>query len=156
MWKNNIAHLNITSWYGISIGAEHYYGNLYYNNKKIEISRQMTKKEADYLNKKDSIRGINILAYEKGDKTTRFSNKTEIIKIAVKIIKRKFTNVDLLLEGDGCCASVNNAFWGKDKKLVERIKELYKEADKLNFYSGKDNKRMEEIDNEFQKYVSKI
>jgi len=44
-------------------------------------------------------------------------------------------------------------YWGKDEKIVKKIKELYNEAKKLDFYSGKNNERMEELDNEFQKII---
>jgi hypothetical protein len=39
MWPNNIIHLNITSWVGISIDAVHCYGKLYFKDDHVEIKK---------------------------------------------------------------------------------------------------------------------
>ncbi len=36
---------------------------------------------------------------------------------------------------------------------MDRINELYKEAEDLKYYSGKDDDRMEELDDGFEKLV---
>jgi hypothetical protein len=84
---------------------------------------------------------------------SRFDNEKEIIDLAIKIIKKDYPQVDILLSGDRVIASVNKVFWGKDQKIVDRINELYKEADELDYYSGKDDNRMEELDDEFQEIL---
>ena len=146
-WPNNIAHLNIQSWVGISIGAVHCYGKFCYNGERIEIKRILTYVDADKLNKGD------YSCYEAGDKCTRFDTEKEIIDLTIKLLEKEYPQVDLLLARDGASVSVNEALWGKDKELVNRINELYKEADKLEYYSGKDDDRMEELDDEFQELV---
>ncbi len=154
-WGDNVAHLNITSWRNISFGAIHFYGKLYYGNEKIEISAPMTKYDVKKMNEtdRDFGREENCLlgGYKIGDKTTRFDDEKTIINLAVKLIKKSFPSVDILLSGEGTCVSVNDVFWGKDKSLVTKIKALYSEADKLDFYSGKDDKRMKELDESFRK-----
>jgi hypothetical protein len=153
IWPDNIAHLNITSWVGISIGAVHVYGKLRYKDwDYIEIKRVLTQAEANKINKKEDM--INATYhYRKGDECGRFDTEKEIIDLTIKLLEKKYPQVDLLLSSDGASVSVNKAFWGKDKKLVNRINELYEEADKLDFYSGKDDDRMEELDYEFEKLV---
>ena len=151
MWPNNIIHLNITSWVGISIDVVHCYGRLYYKDDCIEIKKILTQTEANALNIKEGTKTVG--AYHKGDMCSRFDNEKEVIDLAIKLIEKEYPQVDLLLSGDRSSVSVNEAFWGKNKKLVNRINELYKEADELDFYSGKDNVRMETLDDEFEKLV---
>jgi hypothetical protein len=152
IWPDNIGHLNISSWIGVSIGAVHVYGNLHYNWNRTEIKRNLTQEEANKINKKEDM--INATYhYKKGDECGRFDTEKEIIDLTIKLLEKEYPQVDLLLSGDGASVSVNKAFWGKDKKLVDKINELYKEADKLDFYSGKDDDRMEVLDDEFEKMV---
>lgn len=152
IWPKNIAHLNISSWVGISIGANHCYGKLNYQDEdRIEIKRILTHVDADKLNDYD--RNDVFESYNAGDECTRFDTEQEIIDSAIEIIKKDYPQVDLLLARDGASISVNEVYWGKDQKVVDRINELYKEADKLGYYSGKDDDRMEELDDEFEKLV---
>lgn len=151
LWPDNVAHLNISSWVGISIGASHCYGNLHYNGEQIKINRILTQTNIDKLNGYD--RNNVYGCYEVGDECGRFDTRQEIIDLAIKIIKKDYPQVDLLLARDGASVSVNEVYWGKDKKLIDRINELYEEADELEYYSGKDDVRMEELDDEFQELV---
>lgn len=151
-WSKNIAHLNISSWVGISIGANHCYGKLNYQDEdRIEIKRILTQADVDKLNEYD--RNDVFGKYKVGDECERFDTEQEIIDLAIKIIENDYPQVDLLLARDGASVSVNEAYWGKDQKVVDRINELYKEADELKYYSGIDDDRMEELDDEFEKLV---
>ena len=94
-----------------------------------------------------------ISKYKYGEQTHRFVHKNDIIELTIEIIEKDYPQVDLLLNGTGSCLSINDIYWGKDEKIVKKIKELYNEAKKLDFYSGKNNERMEELDNEFQKII---
>jgi hypothetical protein len=85
-----LAYLDITSWVGISIGAEHFYGNLIMGDNKIELMREITIHEAVALDKKDGGWGTRVSAWKNGDKTTnRFNNRKSIAKVAIEIGKEK-------------------------------------------------------------------
>ena len=151
MWPNTIIHLNISSWVGLSIGAVHTYGKLYFKDDRVEIKKKLTQIEADILNIKEDTKTFG--GYQEGDMCSRFDNEKEVIDLAIKLIEKEYPQVDLLLSGNRSSVSVNEAFWGKDKKLVDKINELYKEADSLDFYSGKDDVRMQELDDNFQELL---
>ena len=151
IWPDNIAHLSISSWVGISIGANHCYGRLHYNGERIEIKRILIQADVDKLNEYD--RNDVFGRYSVGDLCGRFDTRQEIIDSAIKIIKKDYPHVDLLLARNGASVSVNEVYWGKDKKFVGKINKLYKEADELDFYSGKDDVRMEILDDEFQELI---
>lgn len=141
-------------WWGASVGGEHYYAHLCFDDKdgkynRIELTHRMSQKMADYLNKKDR---TGSFCYEKGEKTQRFETVSQAVKAAVKKCKEVFPDVELILDG-GCSGSVREALWG-DKKIVSRINQLYEEAMKLNYYSGKDDNRMEQIDDEFTNIIN--
>ena len=152
MWADNIAHLDISSWVGISIGADHVYGKICYQGDEISVMRILTKEDAHRLNIKDKTE-IGFAMYSEGEECKRFDTRSELIKKAIEIVKEKYPQVDLLLRGSGASVSCNEALWGKDQQKVDRINKLYREADKLDFYSGKDDDRMEELDDEFEKIV---
>ena len=153
-WPKNIAHLNITSWRGISFDAVHFYGKLHYGmGNYIEIKRKLTKEESDKLNHYDRMDGGVYFGYKEGDETNRFDKPQDVIDETLKILEKEYPQVDLLFEGTGASVSCNKALWGKDQKLVNRINELYKEADRLNFYSGIDDDRVEELDDEFENLI---
>lgn len=157
MWPDNIAHLNISSWRGISPEAVHFYGTFYYGDERdIKVEKILTQKEADTLNAYERMNSPSYLHmdYQKGDTTERFDNWDEIINVVVKMLEKEYPQVDLLFEGSGTSVSCNRPLWGKDKKLVKRLDELFKEADELDFYTyDKNEKRMEELDDEFSKLV---
>jgi hypothetical protein len=150
-----------------SAGGEHYYATMKTmktmktNNAKnanieerIELEKTLTAKEANYLNKKDGC-DPEFYEYKAGDKTNRFSSIEDVTAEALKLCKEKFPDVKLILHGSYINGSVNQALHG-NPQIVKKINELYEEADLLDFYSGKDDERMEKIDEEYAKIIKKI
>jgi len=119
LWPENIAHLKISSWIGVSFGATHWYGKLYYKNKNQEILKTLTKKEADKYNinecRQCSLTDyVNLFLskyiskYKYGEQTHRFVHKNDIIELTIEIIEKDYPQVDLLLNGTGSCLSIND------------------------------------------------
>jgi len=156
MKKLNVVKLDLLDW-GPSIGGEHYYATLKYDDKDgkyqtIELNNILTQKMATYLNKKE-----RCSSYRKGDESLRFDTPEDAVKVALKKCKELGIKVDLIL-GGSCSASVSEALWG-DKAVVKRINELYEEANEIGWYSHpkypiqEQDDRMEAIDEEFHKLI---
>jgi hypothetical protein len=150
----NVAYLNLLDW-SVSIGGEHFYADITFTKNKeyhrIELQNKMSQEMANYLNKKD---GTNeYCKYRKGDQTLRFNNVKEALREARKTCEKLFPEADIIFRGSGCSASVQEVLWAKDKTVKTKINKLYNEALKLNFYSGKNDARMEEIDDQFTEII---
>lgn len=112
--------LNITSWCGISLDAEHYYGKLILCNKKevtidnvcdwninhlgdeIEIRRKLTKRLAKELDKKDGFGNFNLMSYnesrgnkEMADNIEGTTNRFDTIKQVIDIGIREYNKLNL-------------------------------------------------------------
>jgi hypothetical protein len=150
----NVAYIEFLDW-SASIGGEHLYAKLIFSKDKkdnrIELQNKMSQEMANYLNKKD---GTNeYCAYKEGDLTLRFNNVKEALMEARKTCKKLFPEVDIILKGSPGWASVTEVLWAKDKTVKTKINKWYKEAVKLNYYSGKNDDRMEEIDDQFTEII---
>jgi hypothetical protein len=100
-----VAELRISTFKGISIGAEHWYGKLQYsepfrsswssndptNFKTVTVERAMTAEEADVLTEKD---GFGWLA---GDMTSRFDTIELLDAAAIPIFEKHFDPTEDLL-----------------------------------------------------------
>lgn len=146
-----IATVEIMDWSAHDANAIHYYASFSGitecgNYKKVEIYHKLTQKEADEYNKAGY--KISATIY---DETQRFSDYGELMAHIKKKWKKEFPKAKILLRGSASF-SVQEALFGP-KKAVERINELYKEAVELGYYGGTDDKRMEEIDAEFDSII---
>jgi hypothetical protein len=148
----NIAYLELLDW-SVSIGGEHLYAKLIFSKDKkdyrIELTQKLSQEMATQLNKKDG----TIDLYRKGEPTLRFNNVKEALIEARRTCKELFPEVDIIFRGSSSWASVQEVLWAKDKSIKTKINKLYKEAMKLNFYSGINDDRMEEIDDQFTELI---
>lgn len=118
-------YLNITTF-----GIKHYYGSLSYEGYKpskssFDITKKMTKKEADEFNRYDKWK-----SYEAGNITTRINSRKEIISIAKKIWKKKFPKAKALVLGRSGIAQPQEIIDG-DKKLMIENNRLFNELEKI-------------------------
>lgn len=100
--------LEIQSWVGLSIGAQHYYGKLGLSDrtlewkerheKEVQVQKPMTSKEAKERNKAEHIEGSS-WRWKKGDMTHGFATEKELRERALVIWKEHFPEYNLLLEG---------------------------------------------------------
>lgn len=96
-----IVYLSISSWQGISIGAEHYYGKLHFNHdvEDVELKRTLNKQAANELTKTHSRIGMSI-DYEEGEETISWNGVQSIVDYAKTVYKKHFPGADVLVIGD--------------------------------------------------------
>lgn len=83
-----IVNLKITTWQGISLGAEHYYAKLQGDDKTVELQDTLTKQQATRLNKKAYATGYSFDVHAPGDKHRGFDTRED----AVEAGKREWLN----------------------------------------------------------------
>lgn len=119
--------LEITSWRGISLGAEHFYGKLYGPFKgrnsierfSAEITHPLSEKETRELNKKDDWD-----SYTPGDQCGRFWNERELIAQGIALFQKVAPARAVLLRGRSSVASPQRPLAGPTT-LVKRLQALY-------------------------------
>jgi hypothetical protein len=155
-----VAKLEVTSWAGVAIGAEHFYGSFNWCDesndfKEHRLTKTISQKEASYLNKKMAGENTDYIdsRYREGDEVNCFDTVEEVRKVAMKNW-RDITGCDLLLGGSFACASVEFALDGPDQDVVDRINDLYKQAVEIDFYEDEElEDQMNLIDELFRKIV---
>jgi len=148
--SDKIAVLEISSWMGISIGAEHYYGALWIHEERIEFKHRLTKVEVDERNTKDST-----FRWRVGNSVSGFTTEKEIRLLAIEMCK-KDPKVKLLLEGRYAIADVQIAIYG-DPEVIGKISKLYKRADVIDFWDHKKHEdEMRDIDNKFDELLKEL
>ncbi len=136
MAKLKLVHVEISTFAGSAINAEHYYGRMCVdeigNYEDIEIEGPMTQKVATYLNKKDGVRWGNSYAYhKKGGMTNRFDTENEVRERAIQIWKEHFPEADLLLEGNSCHVCPKRALDGP-ADIVQVLNDIHDKWKRLD------------------------
>lgn len=147
---DRIVYLEISSWVGISLGATHCYGDLWSNGERYPMRKKLTPREAIALNKKhewDQYRG--------GDLYSGFDSHSEITLIALETYKTHFPQADILVLGRSCVAEPQKILDGPPE-IKEKVNAWYEEAEKIDWYDGDQEERMEKISNEFWEFWIKI
>ena len=162
-----IMYLNILSWVGTSIMAEHYYGKIEYTHPtemetrcghsspkrmKIEIKRKLTKKEAERLTDKDKS-----YIWDEGETNGQFWTEEALKKVALEMIPSLEHQPDLVLVGDHCIASCQEALYAKNPDLVNWINNIWKKGEDQQlgyrpFTDAKD-KEQDRLDKLFNKLI---
>ncbi len=135
-----IAHLNITSWEGISIGAEHYYGKLTWPESDwsgYELQHILTSREAAYLNKKVGAMGMSV-AYKAGEEHPGFGSEAAVRKAALEKYKEQCPDADFLIVGDPAHAEPHLVIAG-DEQIMVAANKLYKEFEAMNGFAEPEN-----------------
>lgn len=159
-----IAHLNISSWRGISIGAVHWYAELIvddekepYGWKRIKLQRPLTSAEAKAMNLEKKRQGYLSSNYRAGNLTEGFNTEEEAIAEGIKVFKISYDGV--LFLGDHCSCSAWKKVIYAPEAASEKVKEINAIADEfqsLNGYEGKARKRVEMLDKQFMKRYDAI
>jgi len=128
------AIIEVSSWYGISLDTEHYYGKIkYYDENEeyqsCELSHKLTPEEAIRLTEKDEL-----YKYRAGDESSRFEDEKDIIKIGIEKLLSLVPDLELIFEGFWGNADVQKCVWAKDKNLKKEINALYERAEKIDFW----------------------
>lgn len=150
-------HLEISTFRGISFGAEHWYGNLSYYDEdgeyqRDQIEKQFDMEEAKKLDIKDKGRGTYARAVRLGTNfTNRFNSKEELRKKAVEIVKS--FGGELLVEGNQCYVEPKPVLYttldlplDKIQNVVDRYTEFEQTTNKT------DDELWDQLDNEYFDY----
>lgn len=96
--RNNEVFLEITSWIGTSMGAQHYYGKLVSRSngeyESVSLKRSLTTKEARNLSK------AHDWTYEKGHLSDCMVTKDIVRNVAISEWKKHFPKAEVLREGN--------------------------------------------------------
>lgn len=127
--QNRCCMLDITSFVGTSIGAEHYYARLKMHGveKDVELKHTLTQKEATYLNKKDKGYGA-FGRYKTGEKVHRFDTEAEIRRVAIAEYKQHFPQAIGLMEGSFGSCQPKPILDGLDS-IAPRVNQLAKDLE---------------------------
>lgn len=100
--SSKIVILAISSWRGISIGAEHFYGRLSTDDGKrdVRMTHPMTAEEAKANNKKDREMGQTYMIWKKGAMTQGYATRQEVIDQALEEWREFDPKATVLIEGD--------------------------------------------------------
>lgn len=90
----NIIYLHVTTWAKILCSAQHYYGTLKSNDKKVEVLYTLTAEDAARLNKEGD-RGY----YKPGDTSSRFWSLDALRTAAIEQWQIEFPDALLLIQG---------------------------------------------------------
>ena len=137
MSELKIVYLEISSWAGVSLNAEHYYGKLVGHDAdgeylSFEMEWPLSQKMATQLNKKDSIRGTDHFRHKSGNPTYRFDTSDEVKEWAISTWRDRFTDSDLLIDGSDCINEPKEALDGDDAELILVINDLFTKYEKLD------------------------
>ena len=137
--------LEISTWAGISLGAEHFYGKLRNSSfdKTVELLRKLTTVECIHLNKKDNYLGLR---YREGELTERFESPDLIRTLAINTWKEHYPDGEILVEGS-CIADPVRILIGPNN-IKKRGNELFELAESINWYD--DEETMIKISNEWE------
>src|SRR3990172_9893739 len=147
-----IVYLEILSFIGIGIGASHYYGSLWgYKDgemEKVKLIFILTTRGAAKLNK---LHGKGS-GYHAGMEWHGFDSQEAIIKLAKQTYKEHFPHANILISGSIAVADPQPVLDGP-AEFMERVNKWVEEADRINWYDGKHEKRMNTISDQFSQYI---
>ena len=155
----SICYLEITTWQGISLGAQHFYGELRTSddyNDSAKLERKLTPRAAAAMNKSRRNMGLMELHYRAGQMFNGFDTREEIIALAVKTYREHFSKTTILVLGDRAVAEPCPVLDGPDGVKVTAQK-LYDENEKIHAQSWwdkrKNRKRMDELCKEWDRLM---
>lgn len=121
-------YLEITSFYGTSLGATHYYGKLKDEDmrRSEEIVGVLTSVDAERLNKKD-----NVDTFEAGDAKWRFDTEEEIIDIALATYKQHFPEADTLILGRSVYRAPQKILDMPSQETMQRANAIFEAYEKI-------------------------
>lgn len=92
----SLVFLKLTSWRGVSIGAEHWYARLEWSSGRREVQRELlTAAEVQALNEKDQH-----ATYRLGDTSHRFDLRWHALAAGMRAFAHEFERGSVLLLGD--------------------------------------------------------
>jgi hypothetical protein len=135
--------LNISSWAGVSMGAQHYYGELKFYDEDgemqcVKLERRLTKMTAEILNEQRN-RGRSKdcqFQYEPGEKTECFNDEKHVRRFALSKWKQFCPHGLILLEGSFACGDPQRCLSAFDPDIKKGLNMLVKKAEDIGWYEG--------------------
>jgi hypothetical protein len=147
--------LQITSWRGIAIDGQHYYGTLFLEggegHNEYKVSRRLTRRTAAILNKERKLGPRDMGLFKVGDETTCFESPAHVRRTALRHWQRLFPGALVLLEGRFALATPQHCIAG-EAAIRARINDYYRRAEATGGYEG-NFEAMRAIDDEYWEWV---
>lgn len=151
-------NLHITSWRGISIGANHWYGELLWtvdkervdgsSMKTHRLSKKLTASEARELRKLDGQWNWSF-KWCAGMKTERLDSEDEVIELAIAEYKKHCLDAGILVLGDYATSGPHLVLDGPPE-FVKKAANLYKQAEAIGWWD-RDLEKMRAISDRWEK-----
>ena len=156
--EKKVVTLEISSWYGISVGAQHSYGYLHYHDSegeyhKAQLKRKLNENTAQILNTQRNKGRHPDYHYEHraGEETVCFDDDQHIIRTAKRVWKKICPDADILLVGMFACGDPQRCLIGPSD-VKKKINDWHRETVKIGGYE-EDEDRMDEIFHEYQEFL---
>ena len=124
-----IATVYITSFAGC-IGGEHYTAIVRYGDERVEAKYAMDESQTRDFNKKyREDAGATFGRFRVGQMTTRFWTKEAAYARCIEIVREKWPNVKLILDGYECNPS--KPIWCSSKRTQNMLNRMYLKAEAM-------------------------
>lgn len=143
---SNVMAVEISSWAGVSLNAEHFYASLVFYDANGEyqtkqLRHKLTAREAKALNKKDGVGG----AYSAGCMTERFDSVEDVHQAAIEEFKQ-IPHAKVLMCGRHAVLEPQMVLIGPEDYKV-RVNQLAARCKKLDW--NRDERKLQKICDEF-------
>ena len=141
--ENEIVFLTVSSWRGVSIGAQHYYGrlSLIEGSQSFDVVYKLSKEDAEHFNNFWSLEGSKeLIGYEEGEETSRFRSEKKLITAAKRQFRKHFPNAKVLVLGDRGVVEPQPILVGP-RQFKSEINKLAKRAKEIDYWE--DNEEMQ-------------
>jgi len=135
-FEDKIAYLEISSWAGISINAEHHYGKLVCGNDSVELLRPLSKTDAAYLNKKNQAS-----CYSEGMEDNRWDFPSQLMGAALDRLSDLFPSAVLLICGSSSTLDPQEPVWAISSKALGRLQRIYVVWEEIDGWDGHNERR---------------
>ena len=137
-----IINLHISSWQGISLGAEHYYaesqGPLETDYKKVELCDTLTPRQAAHLNKKNNERNL----YKAGELNKGFDTYEAAIQAGIREWKAHFPEASYLVLGKSSSIEPKpllDSTLTDDSELKAKVQAIVDQCEAIGWYDNPKN-----------------
>ena len=155
MNEKGFVYLNIRSWIGIGLGAQHYYGTLEARGDidDIVLTRTLSARQAARANR---YRGVLPL-HRQGDVSSGFDSIDDIKALAIKTWKDLMPQGETLLLGRSSIAEpLEILAWPAHPELIDPANEVWNRFEELEGYRYRHNRDLAEaIEEEWEDIIEK-
>lgn len=138
-------YLEITSWVGTAINAEHWMGCLQFRGASdIELTHPLTSGEARRL----TVKSRGAIPYEKGEMSEKFESKQQLIDCAIASYKTHFPDADMLVLGRRAILDPQPVLDGPEP-VKSQINAMVARAEVIDYYDGGHEAEMNQISDAF-------